>query len=81
MDITPEMGLWRAVFDQALSDARIAPALDKIKAINWITQKSNDFVTVCDLAGVCPSGKYRELNAALLKTSFPHQRARRHKKS
>jgi hypothetical protein len=47
-DTTPEVRLWRAVLERALDDLR--HPLEKAKIEQWFM--TNDFITVCSLAGI-----------------------------
>jgi hypothetical protein len=58
-EIPPEQALWRAVIAQALMDAtttsrKSEQQYHRNQAINWLTSNGQDFVTVCQQAGVDP---------------------------
>ncbi len=55
-----EQALWAAVITQALMDAASRSAKqearkDKTRALDWLGEHTDDFVDVCDLAGLDPS--------------------------
>lgn len=57
--IRGETALWRAVIVQALMDAssqsgKMEARYEKSKSCCWLTSYSDDFKTVCDLAGFPP---------------------------
>lgn len=58
-ELTPEQYMWRAVVAQALSDAasnsyKPEARYHRRQAIAWLTGMSEDFITVCELAGLDP---------------------------
>jgi hypothetical protein len=60
-----DRALWRAVILQALEDAasqskKVSEQYYKTEAIHWLEGRSEDFVTVCDLAGFA----YKDVRAA-----------------
>jgi hypothetical protein len=59
MSLDCETDLWRAVIQQAITDATLAPSLftpaeEIAEARNWLTTDNPDKRLVCELAGVCP---------------------------
>ncbi len=55
-----EIALWRAVITQALIDAgsnsvKREMIYERNQAISWLTNKSKDFIEVCELAQLDPS--------------------------
>ncbi len=54
-----EESLWKAVITQALMDAgsnstKREARVDRARAISWLSGRSQDFLTVCSLAGLEP---------------------------
>ncbi|MDR0942241.1 MAG: hypothetical protein LBM19_01320 [Holosporales bacterium] len=51
--------MWRAVIERAILDAVGKEFIEKRQAINWISDESLDFHTVCDFAAIEPTAVKR----------------------
>jgi len=70
--ITNEQRLWQAVVLNALCDAMRDPKNkytknNKITAISWLMEDNNNFIRVCEYAGINPSSLRRKLHQFFIK--------------
>lgn len=74
----PEVALWRAVIEQAITDGCSKPddkssKLDQVRARTWLTDNSSDFREVCALALLDP-GAVRRVALKLADSGWPMRR-------